>query len=124
MKTYSVNPAVFAEQMKALSANGYHAILPDELYQYLINNKPLPAKPVMITFDDTREEQFRLAAAEMNKYGFNGAFFIMTVAINKTGYMTVTQIKNLSDDGHVMAAHTWDHHKVTKYVGADGVSNL
>ena len=73
----------------------------------------------MITFDDTDGEQFSIGATEMQKYGFKGVFFIMTVAINRPRYMTKEQIKNLSDSGHVIAAHTWDHHMVTKYQGTD-----
>ncbi|UQD55531.1 polysaccharide deacetylase family protein [Flavobacterium sp. K5-23] len=124
MKTYSVSPAVFAEQIKALSDNGYQTILPEQLFEYLTNGKPLPAKPVIITFDDTREEQYRLGAVEMNKYGFKGVFFIMTVAINKPGYMSESQIKKLSDSGHTIGAHTWDHHMVTKYTAEDWNTQL
>ena len=119
MKSYSVSPSSFAAQMKALSDSGYSAVLPDQLYDYLVNNVELPAKPVMITFDDTDGEQFSIGATEMQKYGFKGVFFIMTVAINRPRYMTKEQIKNLSDSGHVIAAHTWDHHMVTKYQGTD-----
>jgi peptidoglycan/xylan/chitin deacetylase (PgdA/CDA1 family) len=60
----------------------------------------------------------------MHKYGFKAVFFIMTVAINRPRYMTKEQIKNLSDSGHVIAAHTWDHHMVTKYQGADWDTQL
>lgn len=119
MKIYSVTPARFAQQMKALHHNGFHTILPDQLYQYLVHGKSLPPKPVLITFDDTREEQYRLGASEMNKYGFKGVFFIMTISINRPGYMTKTQIKNLSDNGNCIGAHSWDHHPVTKYKGTD-----
>lgn len=124
MKTYSVTPEAFAEQMKALHDNGYQTILPDQLYEYLIYGAPLPAKPVMITFDDTREEQFTIGAAEMKKQGLKGVFFIMTVSINRPNYMTKDQIKILSDNGHVIAAHTWDHHMVTKYSGDDWNTQL
>lgn len=119
MKTYSVSPAHFAQQMKALHDNGFHTILPQQLYEYLVHNKSLPKKPVLITFDDTREEQYRLGASEMNKYGFKGVFFIMTISINRPGYMTKTQIKNLSDNGNCIGAHSWDHNPVTKYKGTD-----
>ena len=119
LKTYSVTPAAFAEQMEALHDNGYHTILPDQLYDYLVHGKTLPDKPVMISFDDSRGEQFSLGAAEMEKYGFKGVFFIMTVTLNRPGYMTEAQIKNLSDNGHVIGAHTWDHHKVIKYTAED-----
>ena len=123
-KTYSVSPAHFAQQMKALSDAGYHSILPNQLYDYLAYGVPLPSNPVMITFDDTREEQLTIGAAEMKKYGFKGVFFIMTVSINRPGYMTKEQIKSLSDSGNVVAAHTWDHHMVTKYTGDDWNTQL
>ena len=119
MKTYSVSPASFAGQMKALYDSGYQTILPDQLYEYLVHNRPLPQKPMMLTFDDTDEEQYSIGATEMNKYGFKGVFFIMTIAINRPRYMSKEQIKNLSDSGHEIAGHTWDHHMVTKYVGED-----
>ena len=124
MKTYSVTPSDFAAQMKALSDNGYHSILPDQLKAYLLYGGQLPTKPVMITFDDTREEQLTIGAAEMKKYGFKGVFFIMTVSINRPGYMTKEEIKSLSDSGNVIGGHTWDHHMVTKYEGADWETQL
>lgn len=123
-KTYTVTPANFAEQMKALSNEGYHTILPDQLYEYLVHNAPLPANPIMITFDDTRGEQYTIGATEMQKYGFKGVFFAMTVSINRPGYLTKDQIKNLSDSGNDIEAHTWDHHMVTKYAGDDWDTQL
>lgn len=118
-KVYTVKPQAFAEQMKALADAGYQTILPDQLYNYLVYDGPLPAKPILITFDDTREEQFSIGAAEMKKHGFKGVFFVMTVSINRPGYLSKEQIKSLADNGNVVAAHTWDHHMVTKYAGDD-----
>ena len=119
VKVYTVKPLAFAEQMKALADAGYQTILPEQLYNYLVFDGPLPAKPILITFDDTREEQFNFGATEMKKYGFKGVFFVMTVSINRPGYMSKEQIKSLSDSGNIVAAHTWDHHMVTKYTGDD-----
>ncbi|SEA21234.1 Polysaccharide deacetylase [Flavobacterium gillisiae] len=123
-KVYSVKPADFAAQMKALSVAGYHTILPAQLYEYLVHDGPLPSKPIMITFDDTRGEQYSIGAAEMEKYGFKGVFFVMTVSINRPNYLSKEQIKELSDTGNVIAAHTWDHHMVTKYSGDDWNTQL
>ncbi|MFV8464341.1 polysaccharide deacetylase family protein [Flavobacterium sp. LB1P62] len=123
-KTYTVSPTNFAQQMKALSDEGYHSILPDQLYEYLVHDAPLPANPIMITFDDTRGEQYSLGASEMEKYGFKGVFFVMTVSIDRPNYLTKKQIKNLSDAGNTVAAHTWDHHMVTKYAGEDWDTQL
>ncbi|MBS1512171.1 MAG: polysaccharide deacetylase family protein [Bacteroidetes bacterium] len=119
MKSYSVTPGAFAEQMKTLYDSGYHTILPDQLYEYLVHNGSLPSKPIMLTFDDTDEEQYSIGAKEMNKYGFKGVYFVMTISINRPRYMSKEQLKELADSGHVIAAHTWDHHMVTKYTGND-----
>jgi peptidoglycan/xylan/chitin deacetylase (PgdA/CDA1 family) len=62
-------------------------------------------------------EQYTIGAAEMEKHGFKGVFFVMTVSINRPNYLTKEQIA--ISDGNVIAAHTWDHHRVTKYTGDD-----
>lgn len=118
-KNYSVSPASFASQMKALKDSGYETVLPDQLYNYLAHGGKLPAKPVMLTFDDTDEEQFSIGAKEMEKYGFKGVYFIMTISINRPRYMSKEQIKQLADSGHSIESHTWDHNRVTKYTGGD-----
>jgi len=119
LKSYSVSPAAFAQQMKALKDSGYETILPAQLYEYLVYGHALPSKPVMITFDDTDEEQFTIGATEMNKYGFKGVYFVMTISINRPRYMSKEQLKQLADSGDDIDAHTWDHHMVTKYKGLD-----
>lgn len=119
MKDYIVPIADFKAQMKALADSGYQTISPDQLYNYLTTGAGLPPKPVVLTFDDTDEEQYSIAAPEMDKYGFKGVYFIMTISIGRPNYMTKEQIKELSDKGHTIAGHTWDHHDVRKYEGED-----
>lgn len=123
-KDYIVPPARFAEQMRRLADSGYHTILPDDLHDYLLYGKALPPRPVMLTFDDTDLEQFTVGAAEMDKYGFKGVFFIMTVSLDRPGYMSREQVKALADAGHVIGSHTWDHHNVKKYVPEDWVRQV
>jgi len=116
---YTVTYQTFKNHMKALADSGYHTILPDQLYEYLVYGKPLPENPVMITFDDTDEEQFTFGKSEMDKYKFKGVYFIMTISMNKPHYMSSEQIRQLSDEGHVVASHTWDHHRTDRYVTGD-----
>ena len=60
----------------------------------------------------------------MDKYGFKGVYFIMTITINRKRYMSEQQLKELSDSGHVIAGHTWDHHMVTKFTTSSWDSQL
>jgi peptidoglycan/xylan/chitin deacetylase (PgdA/CDA1 family) len=121
-KDYIIPVAAFRAQMQMLADSGYHTVLPDQLLAYLTTGAALPTKPVMLTFDDTDLDQYTVAAPELEKHGYKGVFFIMTVSIGRHGrqpYMDATQIKDLADRGHVIASHTWDHHNVKKYAGDD-----
>jgi len=112
---YKVSPATFASHMKILADSGYHSISPAQLYDYLVYNKSLPEKPVIISFDDSRAEHALIAAPVMEKNGFRGVFFIMTITYNKKNYMTKDQIVQLSKAGHTIGLHSWDHTMVIKY---------
>lgn len=124
MKSYVVPIQSFKDQIKMLADSGFHTITPDQYYAYLTTGAPLPPKPVMITFDDNDEVHYSIGAAELNKYNFKGVFFIMTITIGRPNYMSKEQLKELSGQGHVIATHTWDHHKVTKYTEEDWKKQL
>lgn len=119
-KDYIMPPADLRAELKLLHDSGYHTILPDQLYAYLTKGESLPSKPIMLTFDDTDEDQYITAWPEMKKYGFKGVFFIMTVSLGRLPhYMTKDQVKDLYANGNVIGSHTWDHHSVKKYQGKD-----
>lgn len=119
-RTYIIPPAAFAMQLRALADAGYQTISPDRLLAHLTTGADLPDKPVIISFDDTDEDGFRIGVPEMARYRFTGTYFIMTVAIGKLPhYMTADQIRRLDGTGHTVAAHTWDHHRVDRYSGKD-----
>ena len=118
-RDYIVPVDKFRDQMKQLADSGYQTILPDQLYDYLAYGTPLPPKPVMLTFDDNDLDQYTVAYPELKKYGFKGVFFIMTVTMGKPRYMSKAQIRELSDAGHVIGSHTYDHKNIKKYEEAD-----
>lgn len=120
-RDYIVPPDVFRQHMKLLADSGYQTILPDQLMDYLLYDKALPSRPIMITFDDTDLEQFTEGAPVLRQHGFKAVFFIMTVSIGRPRYMSKEQIKSLSDEGHVIGSHSWDHHNVKKYQKTDWV---
>lgn len=117
-----ISPTKFKEHVKMLADSGYNSILPDQLYDYLVYGKSLPEKPIMFTFDDTDLDQFTVAYPTLKQYGFKGVYFIMTVSIGKKGrihYMNAAQIKELSDQGNVIASHTYDHKNFAKFTEED-----
>ena len=122
-----IAPDKFKQHMKMLADSGYHSILPDQLYNYLVYGAKLPEKPIMITFDDTDEDQFTIGNTTLKKYGFKGVYFIMTVSIGKKGrisYMTKEQIKQLADEGNTIASHTYDHKNFAQFTDADWTTQI
>lgn len=113
-ETLWISEATLNEQLKTLHDSGYHTILPEQLYQYMVNGTPLPDKPIILSFDDSHKEHFSIVVNGLKKYDFKGVFFIMTFCIGKKGYMTAEEIKTLSDNGHAVSCHTFDHPSLTK----------
>jgi hypothetical protein len=60
-KDYIIPIETFKSHLKMLADSGYHTILPDEYYAYLNTGRPLPEKPIMLTFDDTEHNQYAIA---------------------------------------------------------------
>ncbi|WP_231427574.1 polysaccharide deacetylase family protein [Pedobacter sp. Leaf250] len=117
-----ISPDKFRDHIKMLADSGYHTVLPDQLYNYLVFGAKLPEKPIMITFDDTDMDQFTVGNATLKKYGFKGVYFIMTVSIGRKGrinYMTKENIKQLSDEGNTIASHTYDHKNFAHFTDED-----
>jgi peptidoglycan/xylan/chitin deacetylase (PgdA/CDA1 family) len=115
----TISPSLFSRHMKMLHDSGYHTILPADLYECHTNGKRLPAKSIMITFDDNSTGQFTNALPVMDQYQFKAVFFVMTVAVGKKGYLSAAQIQQMARQGHEIGLHTWDHHNVTHYTPAD-----
>jgi peptidoglycan/xylan/chitin deacetylase (PgdA/CDA1 family) len=123
-RDYIVPPSIFSAQMKALADSGYHTILPKDLYVYLATGAGLPEKPVLISFDDGCDEQFDITHQVLDPLRFKASFFIMTVSVNRPNYLKADQIKQLSEEGHAIGLHTWDHHNVKQYQPQDWVTQV
>ena len=118
-KDYIVPVAAFKAQIKMLADSGYHTVSPDQLYAYMTTGAKLPAKPILLTFDDTDLDQFTVARPTLAQYGYKAMYFVMTVSLGRPHYMTKAMVKQLSDEGNIIGSHTWDHHNVKKYQGKD-----
>ena len=101
----SVTHDQFNEQMDWLLNQGYHTISPDQLLQ----NKALPAKSVLITFDDGYEDFYTDAWPILQAHNFTAMFFVVTGFMRTDGYVTPAQVTELSSQGAIIGAHTISH---------------
>src|SRR3954451_4394222 len=123
-RTYIVNPKVLAGQLDALDRAGYHTVSAQALVAHVALGKALPPRPVLLTFDDASEGQYSSALPLLRRHHFVATFFVMTVVLDKPGWLTRAQVRRLDRGGMTVAAHTYDHHPVPGYAGADWKTQL
>ena len=118
-RPYIVAPAVLSRQMQALADAGYHTVTGDELVAHVARGARLPAKPILLTFDDASAGQFTDALPILRRHRFVATFFVMTVVLDKPGWLTRNQVRTLDRAGMTIGAHTWDHSAVPEYANGD-----
>ena len=118
-RPYIVAPAALASQMDALDRAGFHTVTGDALVAHVARGAPLPPKPVLLTFDDASAGQFSDALPILRRHHFVATFFVMTVVLDKPGWLTRRQVRALDRAGMTIGAHTWDHKAVPGYADAD-----
>ena len=74
----SVTPDAFAQQMAAIAALGLTPVNTAELAVRWRSGRPLPPRPVLITFDDGYEGVHRHALPVLAKHGFAATLFVST----------------------------------------------
>jgi peptidoglycan/xylan/chitin deacetylase (PgdA/CDA1 family) len=73
----TVSPQTFRDQISGLAQRGYRSASCDDLAAFL-GGKPLPAKSVMITFDDGYLDNFVHAHPVLQEFGFKALLFLIT----------------------------------------------
>jgi len=120
----------FKEQVKWLKDNGYHSIKFSDLYGYTLGKTKLPAKPVILSFDDGYQDAFDNAIPALKEQGMIGSFAIITqYPATHSGtnfYVDWNEIKAAQDQGMEIVSHTQDHFdgKNPKYSESFILSNL
>ena len=113
-----VRPKEFRAQMDWLVANGFHTITFRELLAGQKAGESLPAKSVIISFDDGWSAQEGVVRAELEPRGLHAVFFVYTAAVgatpNNSGYISWEQLRILESAGHEVQSHTVSHGRLTE----------
>ncbi len=116
----SVTPAAFAEQMAALAADGFTPLTTRQLGAAWRDGGPLPARPVLITFDDGYEGVHRHALPVLAGHGFPATLFATTGWIRGRGaadlapgapdaMLSWQQVRGLAAAGVEIGGHAHSH---------------
>jgi Polysaccharide deacetylase len=68
----TVSRKLFAEQMRALKVAGFHTLTIQQYAHFVKHGyRGLPSRPILLTFDDGREDAYRAANGLLEAYGFH-----------------------------------------------------
>lgn len=107
-------PAQLEQQLAYLRDNGFTSISLHDLEQHLRGCRDLPARSVVLTYDDGYTDNYLYAYPLLAKYGLTATFFIITGMVGVPDHMTWEQVKQLSTGGMEIGAHTVTHPDLAK----------
>ncbi len=107
----SVPPARFEEQLRYLRHEGYESITLNDLALYLTVGKPLPPKPIILTFDDGYRDAYTHAFPLLKRYGFTGTFFLISEPIdnNDPDFLSWAEVEEMHAAGMKFEPHSYNH---------------
>ena len=105
----SVSPESFERQMYFLKRGNYNVIRLEDLPD-LMKNGRIPKKTIVITFDDGFENNYTYAFPVLKKLGIPATVFISPGLVGKEGYLTWSQVIEMSESGvFSIGSHAMTH---------------
>ncbi|HKG38232.1 MAG TPA: polysaccharide deacetylase family protein [Conexibacter sp.] len=105
--------AEFEEQMQALKDAGYTAVTLQEAWDSWHDDGPLPAKPVVVSFDDGYHSHLANALPVLRALGWPGVLNLELKNIRSDYGLTAPQVRELIAAGWELDSHTIDHPDLT-----------
>jgi len=99
----------FTDQMLALKQAGYHTVSIDDFYAFMHEGKKLPAKSILITFDDGRKDSYYTAEPVLKTLGFRATMYVITKAsfpdpgskfVDSKYYLNQAELLDMKHSGH------------------------
>jgi peptidoglycan/xylan/chitin deacetylase (PgdA/CDA1 family) len=99
----------FIAEMDYLVKGGYSTVSLADVYKAMAGEKELPAKPVVLTFDDGGVDNYQVAFPILEQRGLSGTFFVITGSVGKEGQRDWDQLTEMAAKGMSIQSHTVSH---------------
>lgn len=112
----SISPEQFSLHMQYLKDHDFKVIPLSTLTASLKQQKTLPNKSVVITFDDAYLDILTNGKPILDKYDFPFSIFVnpSIVERNSASYLSWQQLKAMADDGVIIANHGMEHDSLAR----------
>ncbi len=105
---YTVSRDELARQLDALAAAGR-----SPMDVAALRTPGPPAAPqCFLSFDDGTPDHHQIVFPLLQQRGLRGVFFVPTARLNRSGYLSSAQVRELADAGHTIGCHSHDHQRM------------
>ncbi|MGG7178858.1 polysaccharide deacetylase family protein [Clostridium paraputrificum] len=104
-----ISPDKLREQLLFIKNSGYTTLTMAELNDYILNDKAIPEKSIVVTFDDGYMDNYTNAFPILKELDMKATVFVITNGIDDGYYMSSAQLKEMSDYGLDIESHTYNH---------------
>jgi len=119
-KPDTISLSMFEKQLKYLKDNNYKTLTLEEFYNWKTNNKDIPKKSILLTFDDGFYSFHYLVEPLLEKYNMHAACFIIgkytkvkEQEYNPNKYGTIDQNEIINHSEYVeYGSHSYNLHKL------------
>jgi len=105
----------FHQQMDWLAEHGYEAVTLEMVERAWYEGGTLPAKPVVLSFDDGYRPQFTYALPELRRHGWPGVLNLKAEGSD----LYTSNVEAMINAGWELAAHTINHQDLTTLGAAE-----
>ena len=107
----SVSPDLFRSHLQALADAGYTPISMYDLVDHLNQGKPLPEKPVILTFDDGYRDNYENAFPLLQEFGMTAMFFVVSDYMDEGNplYLSWDMAREMQAAGMFIESHGRNH---------------
>lgn len=111
---YRLSPTAFRQQMAKLAEWGYTSVTISQLVDAIATGSKLPAKPVVISFDDGYRDLYEVVFPIMQEYGFVGTAYIIMRTLDTQGEIQSSELKEMAAAGWEIGSHSYSHNILEK----------
>ncbi|MBI5930328.1 MAG: polysaccharide deacetylase family protein [Chloroflexi bacterium] len=105
----TVLPDNFYAHCEYLAQNNYQTVTMGQLYGALMRGDKLPARRVVMTFDDGYDDAYTQAFPILQQFGMAGTFFVVRDFMEQPGYLTWVQAGEMLAEGMEIENHSTSH---------------
>jgi peptidoglycan/xylan/chitin deacetylase (PgdA/CDA1 family) len=109
-----VSPGLFRAQVRALATAGYRAVTLRQVWLAWHGRAPLPARPIVLSFDDGYRGDYGVATPVLHRRGWPGVLNLLVANLHRHGWGLKTwQVRRMIASGWEVDSHTLTHPNLT-----------